>query len=119
MSASNREEQIRKYYDCYAKKDRASLGDLLVKSFAFQSSHSQFDDRDAMLDAIWPHVEKNQSAVSNLSFFHADKDHVIAKYTVMGPQGGANMCECFHFEGDQISRVEVFMGRAIQVEKSS
>jgi len=47
---------IRAYYAAYKDRDRPTLERLLDKNLQFRSPFGDYDDRDGMLDRIWPSV---------------------------------------------------------------
>ena len=51
-------ETILDYYRCFKDRDRDRLVEILVENFKHVSPHGRYEERDSMLDAIWPHVGK-------------------------------------------------------------
>ena len=110
MDDSDRRERVKQYYDCYARGDRETLTTLLVKPLSFTSSYAEYDDRDSMLDAIWPHVAQNTNTTANLEIFGMG-DRLMVKYDLVG-SGVASMCEFIRFSGQKIAAIEVFVGKS-------
>ena len=99
---------IQSYYRCFQERDREGLVRLLTPDFRHVSPFGIFDDRDAMLDAIWPAVGKSWAV--DIEVFGEPPDFMV-RYRHAGEHGGT-MAEYVHFEGDQIAEIEVFIGRS-------
>lgn len=100
--------RIRDHYRCFAERDRAGLERLLVANFRHVSPFGVYDDRDRMLDEIWPHVGRTWAV--DVEVFGASPAF-MARYRHAGERGGS-MAEWIRFEGDKIAEIEVFVGRS-------
>jgi hypothetical protein len=99
---------IQSYYRCFQERDREGLVQLLTPNFRHVSPFGIYDDRDAMLDAIWPAVGKSWAV--DIQVFGEQPDFMV-RYRHAGEHAGA-MAEYVHFEGDKIAGIEVFIGRS-------
>ena len=96
---------IRAYYDCFKHRDRAGLERLLVPGFRHVSPFAVYDDRDRMLDEIWPAVGRSWAV--DLEIFGADPEYIVC-YRHAG-DGARKMAEYIRFEGDKIAEIKVFV----------
>lgn len=100
-------DAIRDYFRAFKNKDRAMLERVLAQDLVHSSPFGVFNDRDAMLDQIWPSVGAVW-AVDLEIFGEAPKFMVRYKHSDGSP---AQFAEYFHFKGDQIAGIEVYLGR--------
>ena len=105
---------IHRYYRAFAERDRESLQRGLTPQFHFVSPFGEFHGRDAMLEAIWPSV--GQAWAANLQIFGEEPEFVVLYQHETAP--GAEhrpmrMAEHLRFEGGQLARIEVFVGRPL------
>lgn len=101
-----REEAIRDYYRCFAERDRAGLEARLRPDFRHVSLSGIHDDRDRMLDAIWPEVGRSWAV--GIRIFGSGQEFMV-RYRLAGERDGL-MAEYIRFEGDRIAEIEVFAG---------
>jgi hypothetical protein len=97
---------IRDYYRCFAERDRTRLEQLLAADFRHVSPFGVHDNRDRMLDAIWPHVGRTRA--TDIEVFGAAPCFMV-RYRHAGERGGS-MAEWIRFEGEKIAEIEVFVG---------
>ena len=105
-------DAIERYYAAYRERDRAVLEELLTADFRFISSFGEFNDRDRMLDQIWPSV--GGSWATNLEVFGTGPEFVVIYEHATAPgveRPRARMAERIRFEGERIAEIEVFIGR--------
>lgn len=98
------------YFRAFRERDRPALERLLTPDFRHSSPYGRYDDRDRMLDEIWPSV--GQHWAEGIEIFGDGPEHMV-RYR---HSTGALMAEHFRFEGDRIAEVEVYVGRS-PVEK--
>jgi hypothetical protein len=113
-------DAIERYYQAYRDRDRESLRSLLTPDFHFASSFGEYNDRDAMLDEIWPGV--GQSWATNLRVFGNGPDFVVLYEHENAPgvqRPAMTMAEYVRFEGDRIAAIEVFVGRPVTLPSSA
>jgi hypothetical protein len=99
---------IRNYFRCFAERDRAGLERLLVENFRHVSPFGVYDDRDRMLDEIWPHVGRTRAV--DIEVFGTAPCFMV-RYRHAGERSGS-MAEWIRFEGPRIAEIEVFAGRS-------
>ena len=102
------ETAIRAYYRCFAARDRAGLERLLLATFRHISAFGVYEDRDRMLDEIWPNVGRTWAI--DIQVFGTTSEFMV-RYRHAGERSGS-MAEYFRFDGDKIAEVEVFTGRS-------
>jgi hypothetical protein len=104
---------IERYYRAYRNRDREELRSLLASDCHFVSPFGSYDDRDAMLDDIWPRV--GQTWATNLRIFGTGREFVVL-YEHESASGLANpgvtVAEHIRFRDDRIAGIEVFLGRS-------
>ena len=108
------EDAIRRYYGAFRTRDLEGLRGLLTPDFQFVSSFGEYHDRDAMLEEIWPSV--GQTWAMDLRLFGAGPEFVVLyeHENAAGVERPAmRMAEYIRFEGDRISAIEVYVGRAV------
>jgi hypothetical protein len=111
---------IERYYQAYRDRDRESLRSLLVPKFHFVSSFGEYDDRDGMLDDIWPAVGRTWA--TNLRVFGQGPEFVVLYEHENAPGvecPSMSMAEYIRFEGERIAEIEVFFGRSVVPPGSS
>jgi ketosteroid isomerase-like protein len=102
------EAAIRAYYGCFAERDRAGLERLLTPDFRHISPFGVHEDRDRMLDEIWPHVGKSWAV--DIEIFGAAPAFMV-RYRHAGEHSGSTLAEYIRFDGDRIAEIEVYVGR--------
>ena len=103
------EAAIRAYYLCFRDRDRAGLEQLLTPGFRHVSPFGIFEDRDRMLDAIWPQVGRTWAV--DLEIFGAAPAYMV-RYRQAGEHEGGALAEHIRFEGDRIAEIHVYVGRS-------
>jgi hypothetical protein len=103
------EETIRRYYLAFKEADRKTLREITTADLAHVSEFGIYNDRDAMLDEIWPGVGK--SWAEDLQIFGSYPEFMVRYSVVGGELPPRNMAEHIHFEGGCIAAIEVFIGR--------
>lgn len=106
---------IQSYYRGFRDKDLALLQSLLASDFHFVSSFGEYRERDSMLEEIWPSV--GQAWATNLRIFGDGPEFVVVYEHENAPgvqRAPMRMAEYIRFRGEQIARVEVFVGRSLE-----
>ena len=99
-----RREAIEAYFRAFRERDRGALERLLTPGFAHSSPFGRWDDRDRMLDAIWPSV--GQHWAEDVEVYGEGAEYMV-RYR---HSTGALMAEHFRFVGERIAEVEVYVG---------
>ena len=105
---------IQSYYRAFRDRDLGCLRSLLTPDFHFVSSLGEYRERDAMLDEIWPAV--GQTWATNLHIFGEGPEFVVVYEHENAPglqRPPMRMAEYLRFRGEQISELEVFVGRPL------
>jgi hypothetical protein len=89
-----------------SEKIKGPLYDLLKPDLVFISPFAVYNDRDKMIEDIWPAVGQNKAV--ELEIF-GDRDRFMVKYRLEGQRNMA-LSEYIQFTGDKISRIEVYPG---------
>jgi hypothetical protein len=98
---------IREYYRCFRNRDRPTLERILRPDFRHLSPFGSYDDRDRMLEEIWPHVGAIYAV--DIEIFGEGPSYMV-RYRHSGGSP-ARLAEYIRFEGDQIAEIEVYLGR--------
>src|SRR5688572_20179024 len=107
--ASNRSAIIEQYYRGFRERDIDAVRGALTEDFKFVSSFGGFDGRESMLDAVWASV--GQSWAVDLRIFEQGDEYVVLYHHENAPgvtRPPMSMAEHLTFNGDRISRIEVF-----------
>jgi len=110
---SKRTEQVKKFYIAFSNADRAFVEDLLDESFTFSSPPDPLLDRNGFFEKCWP----GAGSLHNFEFTRLVEhgDEVIVTYRFEKPDGTkACNTEVITFDGDKISRSEVYFGWIIK-----
>lgn len=102
----NQRDAIEAYFRAFRERDRSALEELLTPDFRHSSPYGRYDDRDRMLDEIWPSVGEHWA--EDVEIYGDGPEHMV-RYR---HSTGSLMAEHFRFEGDRIAEVEVYFGRS-------
>src|SRR3954467_6903746 len=109
MSAKSRIQLARAAYGAYESGDRSALEGLLSEDFTFYSPPDPGIDRAAYFERCWPNADLIE-AFDFKRLIEAD-DEVIVTYESTKTDGKRfRNTEVLTFEGDRISRTEVYFG---------
>jgi len=107
----NARETIKQYYNAFKEADKEALRETLTEDFKHISSYAVYENRDKMIQDIWPAVGKTWAV--NLEIFGTHPEFMV-RYNIEGAdQPSQNMAEYIRFEDDKIAEIEVFMGREL------
>jgi hypothetical protein len=101
----DRKAAIQDYFRAFRERDRAALERLLLPDFRHSSPFGLHEDRDRMLDMIWPEVGRHWA--EDVEIYGDGPDYMV-RYR---HSTGALMAEHFRFDGDRIAAVEVYVGK--------
>ena len=101
-----KDETIRLYYKCMGEKIKDPLYLILQPDMVFTSQYAVYNDRDKMIEDIWPNVGRTKA--EELDIFGTG-DKYMVKYKIKGERNMA-MAEYIEFRDDRISRIEVYIG---------
>lgn len=104
----DRRAAVHAYFQAFRDRDRAALERLLTRGFLHQSPFGRYDDRDRMLDEIWPAIGRHWAEDIEI---YGDGAELMVRYR---HSTGSLMAEHFRFDGDRIAAVEVYVGRPAQ-----
>lgn len=111
---------IEGYYRAFRERDQDGLRSILTPGFHHLSSFGEWQDREAMLEAIWPGV--GQSWAVNLQIFGEAPDFMV-RYQHESLPGDSrpplSMAEFIRFDGDRIAEIEVYTGRELPKGESA
>ena len=99
-------EVIHEYYRCFRERNRQRLREILTPTFKHVSPFGQYDDRDQMLDDIWPHVGGTYGI--DIRVFGEGPEYMV-RYRHAGNSSG-RLAEWIRFEGESIAAIEVYLG---------
>ena len=106
---SDRLETVRECYRAYETGDRSALDRHLADDFVFSAPPDVGIDRATYFERCWPNAGMIESYEYE-RLFEAN-DEVVVTYEAMKTDGRRiRNTEIFGFDGDRISRVEVYFG---------
>jgi ketosteroid isomerase-like protein len=109
MAAADRRQIARDSYLAFAAGDRNFFEQRLSDDFAFSSPPDPLLDRDGYFERCWPGA--GNGAEFEFVRLVESGDEVIVTYELRRPDGsGGRNTEILTFDGDKISRVEVYFG---------
>ena len=109
MTPRSRTDIARACYAAYETGDRHAVEDLLTDDFTFSSPADVGIDRARYFERCWP----NSQNLRAFSFerLHEIGDEVVVTYEAERVDGSRfRNTEVLGFDGDRISRVEVYFG---------
>jgi SnoaL-like protein len=109
MPATDRRQIARQAYEAFAAGDRDFYETHLSDDFTFSSPPDPLLDREGYFERCWPGAGLGQSF--NFVRVVESGDEVIVTYEMRRPDGsGGRNTEVLTFDGETISRVEVYFG---------
>jgi ketosteroid isomerase-like protein len=109
MAAHDRLQTVRDSYGAYESGDRTVLEEVLSEDFTFYSPPDPGIDRRSYFERCWPNAELLDS-FEFVRLLEAG-DEVIVTYESTKTDGKRfRNTEIFTFDGDKISKVEVYFG---------
>ena len=109
MSDRDRLRLVRDAYGAYESGDRGAIEELLAEDLTFYSPADVGIDRERYFERCWPNAESIQ-AFEFTRLIEAG-DEVIVTYECTKTDGHRfRNTEVLTFEGEEISRVEVYFG---------
>jgi ketosteroid isomerase-like protein len=109
MPESDRLQTVRACYEAYESGDRSALDQALSEDFTFYSPPDPGIDRAAYFERCWPNAE----LIDSYEFVRLIEsgDEVVVTYDGTKTDGSRfRNTEVLTFDGDRISRVEVYFG---------
>jgi ketosteroid isomerase-like protein len=109
VTAHDRLQAVRDCYSAYESRDRGIVEQLLTDDFTFSSPPDVGIDRATYFERCWPNSE-TIAAFEYERLFEAGGE-VFVTYEATRTDGRRfRNTEIFGFDGDRISRVEVYFG---------
>ena len=113
MSDSAREKIVRAMFAAYLANDRKSVEDLLTDDFRFTSPYDDHLDKAGYFERCWRDsgwIERHE-----IEKILVEGNEAFVTYNCVA-KGGKNFrnTEFFVFEGDRLSRIEVYFGPTYQ-----
>ena len=109
MTANDRLTAVRDCYGAYESGDRGAIEQLLTDDFTFSAPPDVGIDRATYFERCWPNAETIE-AYEFKRLVEAN-DEVFVTYEATKADGRRfRNTEIFGFDGDRISRVEVYFG---------
>ena len=113
MPAQDRKQLARDAYVAYQTGDRELIERLLADQLTFYSPYDVGIDRDRYFERCWPNAEQLES----FEFVRLIEsgDELVVTYEATKTDGKRfRNTEVLTFDGDEISRVEVYFGWDIE-----
>jgi ketosteroid isomerase-like protein len=109
VTANHRLKVVRDVYGAYESGDRQVVEQRLADDFIFSAPPDVGIDRETYFERCWPGSETTE-AFDYQRLFEAN-DEVVVTYEATRTDGRRfRNTEIFGFDGDKISRVEVYFG---------
>jgi ketosteroid isomerase-like protein len=109
VTGNDRLQVVRDLYGAWESGDRGLVEQLLTHDFIFSAPPDVGIDRATYFERCWPNSGSTE-AFDYRRLFEAD-DEVIVTYEATRTDGSRfRNTEIFGFDGDKISRVEVYFG---------
>jgi ketosteroid isomerase-like protein len=109
MSADDRLQVVRACYGAYETGDRSILEQNLAADFTFSSPADVDIDRATYFERCWPNAERTKAFEYKRLVETNDEVFVTYESTTTDGRRFRNT-EIFGFDGEKISRVEVYFG---------
>lgn len=109
MTASDRLKAVREVYGAYESGDRDVVERHLADDFTFSAPPDVGIDRATYFERCWPNSETTQ-AFDFKRLFEANGEVVVTYEATRTDGRRFRNTEIFGFEGNKISRVEVYFG---------
>ncbi len=106
---TDRLEIVRDCYRAYESGDRSALERNLAADFVFSAPPDVGIDRATYFERCWPNADTIES-YEYVRLFEADGEVVVTYEATKTDGRRIRNTEIFGFEGDRISRVEVYFG---------
>jgi ketosteroid isomerase-like protein len=109
MPGPDRKQIARDSYGAYVSGDRSVLDRCLSEGFTFYSPRDLGIDRATYFERCWPNHESTESF--DFKRLVENGDELIVTYELTKADGGRfRNTEVLSFDGEQISRAEVYFG---------
>lgn len=110
MPAQDRVELARASYGAYESGDRRAIDELLTDDFTFFSPPDPGIDRATYFERCWPNADLIES-FEFVRLVPVGEDELLVTYESTKTNGKRfRNSEILTFDGDKISRVEVYFG---------
>jgi ketosteroid isomerase-like protein len=113
MSDRNRADAIRAIFDAYMANDRQSVENALADDFRFTSPYDDSIDKPTYFARCWRNTDWIERHQLEKVFVEGDEAFVTYKCVAKGGKSFRNT-EFFAFEGDKVSRIDVYFGATYQ-----
>jgi ketosteroid isomerase-like protein len=113
MSDRNRADAIRAIFDAYMANDRQSVENALADDFRFTSPYDDSIDKPTYFARCWRNTDWIERHQLEKIFVEGDEAFVTYKCAAKGGKSFRNT-EFFAFEGDKVSRIDVYFGATYQ-----
>jgi ketosteroid isomerase-like protein len=113
MSDRNRADAIRAIFDAYMANDRQSVENALADDFRFTSPYDDSIDKPTYFARCWRNTDWIERHQLEKIFVEGDEAFVTYECVAKGGKSFRNT-EFFAFEGDKVSRIDVYFGATYQ-----
>jgi hypothetical protein len=105
---NNRIQAVKDFYKAFASGDREYVERILAKDFIFSSPPDPYLDRAGFFERCWPGAG-NGTDFNFVRLVESGDEIIVTYESEQNGKRGRNT-EVLTFEGDQISRTEVYFG---------
>jgi len=107
--AADRKHLARQLYESFSAGDREFFEQHLAEDLIFSSPPDPRLDRDGFFERCWPGAGQRQGIDIVRSI--ESRDEVVVTYELHRPDGsGGRNTEVLTFDGDKVTKIEVYFG---------
>ena len=109
MADEDRLQTVRDSYAAFAAGDRSFFEERLSEGFTFSSPPDPHLDRDGYFERCWPGAGRGQE-FEFVRLVESGDEVIVTYESTRSHAGRSRNTEVLTFDGDKISRVEVYFG---------
>jgi ketosteroid isomerase-like protein len=109
MVEADRKQLARRLYEAFSAGDREFFDQHLADGLVFSSPPDPKLDREGFFERCWPGAGRGQGI--DIVRLIESGDEVVVTYELNRPDGsGGRNTEVLTFDGDKVTRIEVYFG---------
>jgi ketosteroid isomerase-like protein len=107
--STDHEQLARRFYDAFAAGDRDFYEEHLAEDFSFSAPPDPLLDREGYFERCWPGAGRGQQ-FEIVRLIESDDEVIVTYETDTSASNRGRNTEVLTFDGDKVSRVEVYFG---------